>query len=605
MSHSRNQGPANLLIKSISSKKNEAVWSEHLILELSPPIKDSLYVKCYDMSKGGNNGSFGKAVIKLSSYKGQKAKVNLVLVKHENPVGEVAFDIYFLSGNPPRNADLNLHDGSSSNNKIGGVLLLKSITCQRMREKGNLEFILNGGTKKHTTENYWKMSPETCEYSVSFNLTVKKIKLCIQYRYSPLLTDFAKSEFEIKSTETWQKLMQTGTIKSCFSFSLVVFSKNEANPLLIQSNVAGNLSFVENGLAAGYTKFKVSFHALTTFEQIIQETQENLNVNESNNNPNDDFGQLKTSQSRRSTISQRSSISRHSTISRRSIISQRSTISSASSSSSPDSAINENYGKIVCSRYLILAPVENNGLTTRQSDQYRNQLYKGHDIYCNLDQSKYVVKWLNMEINHSLEGFVSITSYAGDNLETNKFIFKDSIAKKQILLSISKAIEFLHGAKIAHLDLNPTNIICRPNNVYKIRLCDLESAKNFGDYLQSNDFCSCGFSAPEIVQHTDTIQASSAQDIFSLGCILYFIHTNKRIYDDFDDLRNSTCSKNVHRNIFHKQDASIILQMLDWNPINRPTIQKVINSDYFKEGSNADKFNNEIRSSDTSNENES
>ncbi|CAG8686059.1 732_t:CDS:2, partial [Ambispora gerdemannii] len=259
--------------------------------------------------------------------------------------------------------------------------------------------------------------------------------------------------------------------------------------------------------------------------------------------------------------------------------------------------------KIVCSKYFISSPVKNNSSTTMQSNQARNRLYKGHDIK-NLDhaiikvftnqssweiekkflcslKSKFVIKWLDMEINNHF-GFVSVTSYAGENLETKKYIFNGAIAKKQILLSISRAIEFLHGEKVAHLDLKLSNIICKPNNPYKIRLCDFESAKNFGDYLQSDHFCSCGFSAPEIVQHA-TIKVGSAQDIFSLGCIFYFIHKNMRIYDAFDDLRNSTCfDHRVYGEIVDEQAANITLRMLDWNPNDRPTIQKVIDSDYFK-----------------------
>ncbi|CAG8645548.1 5088_t:CDS:2, partial [Ambispora gerdemannii] len=228
------------------TKSQGTVWSEHLTFELSPPIKDNLHVKCYDMSKKGDDGLFGEAEIKLSSYKGQKEKVSTELFKHRGYVGKIYFYIYFLSGNPPKDADLNLHDESLLNDKIRGVLLLKNITCKGMSRKGYLEFSLNNRSKLHTTKDYWKMSSETCEYDVSFDLIKKEIRLCIQCRYGLLFTGFSKTKLEIKSTdtETWKTLIQTGTIKS------------------------GDLPFVENGFEDGYTSFIVSFHSLTTFEEI-------------------------------------------------------------------------------------------------------------------------------------------------------------------------------------------------------------------------------------------------------------------------------------------------------------------------------------------------
>ncbi|CAG8566119.1 4135_t:CDS:10 [Ambispora leptoticha] len=589
-------------------KKKKTVWSEHLTFELSPPIEDTLFVKCYDMSRNGNDGLFGESEVKLSSYEGQRGKVNLVLLKYEKEVGKVSFDIYFLSGYPPKDADLNLRDGSSSNDIIG-VLLLKNITCKGMSKKGHLEFVFNNGAKTHTTEKYWKMTPEICEYPIAFNLVAKKIKICIQYQYSSLLTGFAKTKFEIRSAETWRSLMESGTLKS------------------------GDLVFVENGFDAGYTRFKVSFHALTTFKQIIKENSQGVarqvtettsetsrassivNFNENNVQkilqiePKEETKQITNIEISSKDLGQYLAEKPQSPIQTRSnTFTSTSSFANTFSSGIRSNPSTENYGsvKIVCSKYLILSSVENNP----EYRQYRNRLYKGHNIY-NLDQviikvferqtswenernflcklnSKYVVKWIDMEINRHLDGgFVSITSYAGENLETNELIFKDPIEKKRILLSISKATEFLHGEKIAHLDLKPANIICKPNNLHKIRLCDFESAKNFGDYLQSNydHFRSCGFSAPEIVQHT-TIKVTSAQDIFSLGCIFYFIHTNKLIYDDFDDLSDSTCSDWFRGDIFDTQAASIILRMLNWVPSDRPTIQEIINSDYFKEGSN-------------------
>ncbi|CAG8472538.1 7068_t:CDS:10 [Ambispora leptoticha] len=605
------------------SRKNEASWSEHLTFELSPPVKEVLHVNCYDMSRGGDEGFFGKAELNLSSCEAKgKIPVELPLEnleKHKKSVGNVFFTIYFLSGNLPKDADLNLRDESSSNN-IKGVLLLKNITCKGIGAKGHLELLLRiqdnptevGAqerstrrrsqapvtdiTKKHTTEKYWNMSPEECEYPIAFSLIDKNIKLCIQYRYFSMINGFAKAELEINSAENWKTLMETGMLKC-------------------------DLPLKGTDLD-GHTRFNISFHTLTTFKQIIEEnSQETTQAHDGeSNNPNQEEGNInensedgpKTetkkppSRSNSSASSEKSQPYSHSR--------RTSTFSSTSSTSRFSNRTNstyrskrtpnENYGsvKIVCSRSYILSSVE------YQERKYRNRLYKGQTNYYSSDQiiikvfehqslwenerkflcrlqSKYVVKWMDMEIDRPFGGFVSITCYAGEDLEAKQHIFNDPISKKQILLSISKAIKFLHDQEIAHLDLKPSDIICKPNKDCKIRLCDFEMAKEFGNLLQFNhdDFVP-GFSAPEIVQPpTIPIKVSSAQDIFSLGCIFYFIHTKKIIYESFDDL--STCVGKVRCDIFDQGAASIIVQMLDQDPINRPKIQKVIDSDYFKEDS--------------------
>ncbi|CAG8571087.1 733_t:CDS:10 [Ambispora leptoticha] len=755
-------------------KKDPTVWSEHLTFELSPPIKDilSLYVRCYNMSKKGDDGLFGEAKVKLSTFKGHKEKARLTLEKNEESVGDLFFDIYFLSGSPPKDADLNLRNVSSSNDKIGGVLLLKEITCKDMSKKGPLEFILNNNeAEAHLTKKYWKMSSDS------------------------QLTGFTKAKFEIKSKDanTWRSLMQSGTIKS------------------------GNVPFVEDGFdEAGYINFELSFHGLTTFKQIqeniqevtqtsisetrkppinteqntkeqngknktsqngkartstLQQTQINTNIvnakNDQNQNNKDsvqsDFGQqmntpqftkeqngdetsnqiteVKQTQidhniadaekdhnesidvndqnnssvqndfeqmitkveQNRDNKDNKTKLTEVTEVVTSTLENKQTRINNIVNDKNDQNQNNEDFDKsnfeqmnarqsteveqngdnkpsqieskeeakpatevetstlenkqkttndlsdnesqisltstnpslngnltLVCLRYIVMYPVENNSPSDRKSSRHKNRIYKGHNIF-NLEQviikvferrsswenerkylcslsSKYVVKWedMEMEINRSLGGFVSVTTDAGENLETNVFIFRDSIARKRILLSISKAIEFLHNEKIAHLDLTPSNIICKPNNVYKIRLCDFESAKKFGDYLQSN-FRSCGYSAPEIVQN-DTIKVSSAQDIFSLGCIFYFIHTKKYIYDDFSDLIDSTCSDWVRGgDISDTQATNIILRMLNWDPVGRPAIQDVIYSDYFNEFSNTDEVSSEfrsVRSSSTSKKNE-
>src|SRR4051812_32346055 len=123
------------------------------------------------------------------------------------------------------------------------------------------------------------------------------------------------------------------------------------------------------------------------------------------------------------------------------------------------------------------------------------------------------------------------------------------------------------------MDLNPSNIICKDKKIHKIQLCDFEYSKKIGDYIYADRYIQplAGFTSPELYflqkqilsssptshssftpssysssssstyytsqsSHAESLYVESSIDIFSLGCIFYFLNTKDILYSSEKEL---------------------------------------------------------------------
>mgnify|MGYP006281549677 CR=1 FL=1 len=90
-----------------------------------------------------------------------------------------------------------------------------------------------------------------------------------------------------------------------------------------------------------------------------------------------------------------------------------------------------------------------------------------------------------------------------------------------VSLETASALAELHRIGIVHVDLNPMNILYRPQESRPvIRIVDFESsyhAERHAHGVFYNPPTTTGFSAPEVRDHTPDSRA----DVFSLGAVLY------------------------------------------------------------------------------------
>ncbi|KAF1975503.1 kinase-like protein, partial [Bimuria novae-zelandiae CBS 107.79] len=93
----------------------------------------------------------------------------------------------------------------------------------------------------------------------------------------------------------------------------------------------------------------------------------------------------------------------------------------------------------------------------------------------------------------------------------------------QIMGCIISAVAYLHGCKIRHKDLKPSNILLSSRNVW---LTDFGTATDFSNQTVSTtenlERGTPKYHAPEMAAYQPNGRPA---DIFSLGCVLLEIHT--------------------------------------------------------------------------------
>lgn len=154
-----------------------------------------------------------------------------------------------------------------------------------------------------------------------------------------------------------------------------------------------------------------------------------------------------------------------------------------------------------------------------------------------------------------------------------------SFESKQILQQLCDAVAFLHGMNILLLNINPKNVrIMEVNSLARIKLTNFESSFQ----LEHNEAILDGinihrcleFAAPEI-----KVVATFSSDIYSLGCLFYFVLTkgmvlvfpsskshNRRL----DELENSNKTCEIISFV------DIIRDMVKYDSKERPNISEVI-----------------------------
>lgn len=168
--------------------------------------------------------------------------------------------------------------------------------------------------------------------------------------------------------------------------------------------------------------------------------------------------------------------------------------------------------------------------------------------------------------------------------------FHSPLQVYKIMYQIAKGVKFLHSNDILHGDIKPSNIVLMNDDEYMPfpRIIDFGHAQ----IIPNNSFCDCNrltekFSAPEILRGQPH---SYPSDIFALGATFYFLITEDLITHGAIS-RQSRAQKieSIHplqySTRFGPQFPAIgqdlIKSMLNPDPSLRPTIDEVLNSNFF------------------------
>ncbi|CAD8046015.1 unnamed protein product [Paramecium sonneborni] len=173
------------------------------------------------------------------------------------------------------------------------------------------------------------------------------------------------------------------------------------------------------------------------------------------------------------------------------------------------------------------------------------------DVLKKLQSQKYsnIVKIYEVFKDHSQINVIeeacqdqNLREYAPKNIKSENQILK-------CLLDIIEGLMELKNLKIIHRDIKPDNIVYDGSN---FKIIDFETAKiNQDDRLkkQSLEIGTFGYRAPQIIFEHDY---SSKCDIWSLGCVLYFLLFKQDIYS-VQNIQNESNFQDIIQHILQIQ----------------------------------------------------
>ena len=270
--------------------------------------------------------------------------------------------------------------------------------------------------------------------------------------------------------------------------------------------------------------------------------------------------------------------------------------------------------------FISLNLSQNNGFERNESDSnYADIFFSGErlcvkklkknkkDKKCRIENEKDIYEFLSkyLETNKYIKKNILKYYYGGEDFLLLKYETKGSLMNyilnkgldekivKIIFNKILLCINAIHEVGVCHLDLKPNNIVLNENYEIKIfdfgysaskeKEVDLEKLNNFniGNFF---------FKSPEMFDNIPYNGMKS--DIFSLGITLYYLIKGLFPPNGFKDKDKGDYNKyKQYLNIiledakknFSKDCYYVISQMTKENGEERPSIQKILEYDWFNE----------------------
>ncbi|GAM20158.1 hypothetical protein SAMD00019534_033330 [Acytostelium subglobosum LB1] len=156
-----------------------------------------------------------------------------------------------------------------------------------------------------------------------------------------------------------------------------------------------------------------------------------------------------------------------------------------------------------------------------------------------------------------------------------------SLNKQTMINDIVNGVRFLHQHNIIHNDLNPRNILFKDKHLFitDMGLSKMSVETSFAfTHAPSGQG---GYFPSEVIKDQ---RKTNSVDIFSLGCLMYYILTDGG--HPFGDEIHRRVTKIIdnHFNLSQLTDnyaVDLITQMIEHDSASRPTIQTVINHPFF------------------------
>jgi mitogen-activated protein kinase kinase kinase len=205
---------------------------------------------------------------------------------------------------------------------------------------------------------------------------------------------------------------------------------------------------------------------------------------------------------------------------------------------------------------------------------------------------QYIVRYQNV-IQKDNNMYLIMEYCEGNNLSFFRKAWKSEKLKEDKIRIIGRQIliglAYLHAHHIVHRDIKPENIFLTGKGIVKIG--DFGEAHLYGyndrkKFDLSSLLGTVSFMAPECLHDSN---AGSSADIWSFGCLLFFLITGKRPWADLDDnlaiLYHMAMTEDRPHSESLKDTSDELKEVLDRcfirNPKTRPTAVNLLESQFF------------------------
>ena len=181
------------------------------------------------------------------------------------------------------------------------------------------------------------------------------------------------------------------------------------------------------------------------------------------------------------------------------------------------------------------------------TDEYKidNETYTIHSIF--MEKSR--IGNLNKFIQIFNNGDICRNTINPNNYKINWIFNLSEFTIKKFVNEIVNGLQYIKLAKLVHLDIKPENILlCRE---YILKICDFSLLKIIDTESKKTNlnFSTFVYQDPNVYNNEKSIDTADLYkvDLFSLGCIIYFMIFNKLLIDK--NLKNYNNIKNTKINV--------------------------------------------------------
>eukprot|EP00027_Filamoeba_sp_ATCC50430_P005899 CAMPEP_0168552150 /NCGR_PEP_ID=MMETSP0413-20121227/6561_1 /TAXON_ID=136452 /ORGANISM="Filamoeba nolandi, Strain NC-AS-23-1" /LENGTH=332 /DNA_ID=CAMNT_0008582741 /DNA_START=115 /DNA_END=1113 /DNA_ORIENTATION=+ len=227
-----------------------------------------------------------------------------------------------------------------------------------------------------------------------------------------------------------------------------------------------------------------------------------------------------------------------------------------------------------------------------QTEKQRQRLVDEIAIHKKVSSHPHIVRFI--EVYESEIDICLVMELCEGGELFNRIVEKGCFSEKEAgrtIRQIVSAVQYLHSMGIVHRDIKPENLLytSKDENA-EAKLADFGLAKQLPDHhdgrgmLKASLSGTTAYCAPE---RLNQIQESKAVDMWSIGCILYFMlfgvppfYSNKEDeeeHDDeiFDSVLNNTINFPEGKNV-SMMAKDLILRLLEKDPGRRITADQVL-----------------------------